>query len=257
MDRLCEDLVLLAIDSGRGSLGRSYGIGYALMGAELVRLASAGRIDIADGQIIVISAEPTGDAELDAALARIGQSAGPPRPADWVARPRLHICGSYLEQLAAAGVIRPEARRWRTRWHLLNAARLAGARQRLDAIAGSVGEVDLSQTAYAGLACAAGLDRQLYRGRSRRAERARLREVATGRWTVSPGAASTSADTAQARQAVADASVTQAAGTAAVFAAHAATHATIHATIHAVSHAAASAAHGAGAGGGHGGHGGH
>ena len=52
-----------------------------------------------------------------------------------------------------------------TRWLVTDAARLAEARGRLDAIAGSVGEVDLVQTAYAGLACAIGLDYRLYRGR--------------------------------------------------------------------------------------------
>src|SRR5215470_1971404 len=64
MDWLCEDLLLLAIDCGRGSLGRVYGIGYGLMGAELVRLAASGRIDIADDRIVVTNGAPTGDAEL-------------------------------------------------------------------------------------------------------------------------------------------------------------------------------------------------
>jgi hypothetical protein len=58
--------------------------------------------------------------------------------------------------------------------------------------------VDLSQTAYAGLACAIGLDRVLYPGRGRRAERDRLAEIATGRWATSPALASDSADAAAA-----------------------------------------------------------
>jgi hypothetical protein len=87
IDFLCEDLLLLAIGTCQGRLGRAYAISYGLMGAELVRLAAAGRITIAEDRVLVASAAPTGDAELDAALARISESASPPRPGEWVARP--------------------------------------------------------------------------------------------------------------------------------------------------------------------------
>jgi len=81
VDWLSEDLLLLALDAGRGrGLGRTYAISYGLMGADLVRLAARGRIDIIDDQIVVRNPAPTGDAELDAALARIGEPASPPRP---------------------------------------------------------------------------------------------------------------------------------------------------------------------------------
>ena len=51
VDWLSEDLLLLALDAGRGGLGRTYLISYGLMGADLVRLAARGRIDIVDDQI--------------------------------------------------------------------------------------------------------------------------------------------------------------------------------------------------------------
>jgi len=124
---------------------------------------------------VLTSAEPTGDAELDAALAGIAEWASPPRPDEWVARPRLRIHGGYLERLAAAGVVRAQSRFSARRWHVSDASRLAEARQRLDLIAGSAGAVDLEQAAYAGLACVIDLDRRLYRGRARSAERDRLR----------------------------------------------------------------------------------
>jgi hypothetical protein len=198
VDWLGEDLLLLALDAGRGRPWRTYGLSYALMGAELVRLAACGRIGIVDGQVVVKSPAPTGDTELDAALARIGESASPPRPGDWVQRPRPRITGRYLERLMAAGVVCERTRSQITRWRITQTPRLAEARQRLDLIACSAGPVDLSQTAYAGLACAIGLDRSLYRGRRRRAERDRLREIATGRWTTSPALASDSANAAPA-----------------------------------------------------------
>jgi len=194
VDWLCEDLLLLALDTGQGRLGRTYAISYGLMGAELVRLAARGRIDVVDDQVVVRSQAPTGDVELDAALARIGEPDTPPQSGEWVERPRPRICGKYLERLTATGVICEQTRFRTTRWHITQTGRLAEARQRLDLIACSTGQVDLSQAAYAGLACAVGLDRLLYPGRHRLAERDRLREIAAGRWTTSPAMASDSAD---------------------------------------------------------------
>jgi Golgi phosphoprotein 3 (GPP34) len=249
VDRLCEDLLLLAIDAGKGSLGRAFAMAYGLMGAELVLLAARGRIDIIDDQIVVKSAAPTGDPDLDAALAALGETASPPRPADWVARPRLHICGSYLERLTAAGVIEPETRFWARRWRITDAVRLAEARHRADTIAASTGPVDLSQAAYAGLACAIGLDRLLYRSRGRRPERDRLRQVAAGRWTASSATPGEPTDPTQA----AGQAVAQGVGSAAAAAAiYAVTQASVAAAASAVAMAASSAGgHGAG---GHGGH---
>jgi Golgi phosphoprotein 3 GPP34 len=115
-----------------------------------------------------------------------------------VQRVRPRITGRYLERLIAAGVIGEQARFRVARWPITGTARLAEARQRLDLIAGSAGPVDLSQTAYAALACAIGLDRLLYPGRGHRAERDRLAEIASGRWATSPALASDSAAAAAA-----------------------------------------------------------
>ena len=193
VDWLSEDLLLLALDAGQGRLGRTYAISYGLMGADLVRLAARGRIDIIDDQIVVRNPAPTGDAVLDAALARIGEPASPPRPGEWVQRPHPRICGWYLERLMAAGLICKQTRFLITRWRITQTGRLAEARQRLDLIACSAGPVGLSQAAYAGLACAIGLDHVLYPGRRQRAERDRLREIAAGQWTTTPAVASDSA----------------------------------------------------------------
>lgn len=258
MDFLCEDLLLLAIGACQGRLGRVYAISYGLMGAELIRLAATGRITIAEDRVLVCSAAPTGDAELDAALARIGESASPPRPGEWVARPRLGIVAGYLHRLEAARVIQAETRWWLARYRVTDAARAAQTRQQLDAIARSAGPVDLGQAAYAGLACAIGLDRILYRGRRARAERRRLRDIAAGHWTASlPGVSDSVTTGSAAGQAAMQA--TQAAVSAASLAAiGAATRAAVDAATLAVAHATAATAHGGTAGGhGGGGHGGH
>jgi Golgi phosphoprotein 3 (GPP34) len=79
------------------------------MGAELVRLAALGRVDISDGRIVVKDPTPTGDSQLDAALASL---AGDRRSARaWVARTRRDILKAHLTRLAdgAAGDAAVEA----------------------------------------------------------------------------------------------------------------------------------------------------
>lgn len=232
------------------------------MGAELVQLAALGRVGVTDDNITVRSTEPAGDAELDAALTALAGQPGPLRTGEWVARPREGLPGGYLARLAAAGVISPAGRFYR-RWRFTDPARVAAARQRLDAIAGSAGPAGLGEAAYAGLACAAGLDRRLYPDRAGRAQRRRLLEIAQGGGTADPAGTGGPADPAQAAgQAAAAAAAapasaegaaeaSAAAGSAAVQAAsQAAAHAAVHSATHAVAHAAGSAAHGSHGGGG-------
>jgi hypothetical protein len=202
------------------------------MEAELVRLAAGGQVSIADDRIVIMNAAPSGDAELDTELARMGELASAPRPEEWVGRPRARIRGRYLEQLEAAGVIRAGTRLRGTWWRVTDVSRLGEARERLDVIAGSAGGVDVCQAAYAGLVCAIGLDSRLYRGRARRAGRDRLREVAGGRWT-----------------AVGDPEGEEAAGSAAVLAA---VDAAAQAAVRAATRAVAGATAGAAGAGGHG-----
>ena len=116
MDTLGDDLVLLSLNPGSGRVSTVRKIGYGLMGSELVRLAAGGRVDIEAGRIVVRNALPTGDAELDAALASMVNARRPPRAERWVGRPRHGICNAYLERLAAGGSIRKESAvltRWR------------------------------------------------------------------------------------------------------------------------------------------------
>lgn len=69
MQTLGEDLVLLSIDLRSGRLSNASRLRFGLMGSELVRLAASRRVDITDGRIVVLDGGPTGDPELDAALA--------------------------------------------------------------------------------------------------------------------------------------------------------------------------------------------
>jgi hypothetical protein len=237
VDNLGDDLVLLSLNPGTGRVRTSQKIGYGLMGSELVRLVAADRIGISGGRLVCHSSTPTGDAELDAALASISQAGRPPRVQRWVGHPRRGIASAYLDRLTAAGVIRKE-RALTTRWRIADAGRLAEAQARVDAIARSAGPVDLTQAALGGLAHAIGLDAALYPGWGNRGLRRRFKDIAGGGATAAEPAV-------------------QAAVTAATQAAvQAATEAAVHAAVQAAVDASVSAAHSASAAG-HGGHGGH
>ena len=87
-----EDLVLLTVRQGGGRLPAPNVTGVGLMGAELVRLAASGRVDIVSGRIGVLDAAPTGDAEADAALASLTAQRRPPtaQPAGHAAHHAAH-----------------------------------------------------------------------------------------------------------------------------------------------------------------------
>lgn len=272
VDNLGDDLVLLSLNPGTGRVRTSQKIAYGLMGSELVRLVAANRIGISGGRLVVHSSAPTGDAELDAALASISQASRPPRAQRWVGHPRRGIASAYLDRLAAAGVIRKE-RALTTRWRIADAARLAEARARVDAIARTDSPADLAQAALGGLAHAIGLDAALYPGWGNRGLRRRFKEIADGGGTAAdpaladPALADIPAAAADAGSSAAHgsghhgaaqhAAMQQAAVTAATQAAvQAVTEAAVHAAVQAAVDASASAAHSAGAAG-HAGHGGH
>lgn len=218
---LGEDLLLLSIRPDQGNIATLHQIDYGLMGAELVRLAASGRIDIAHNRIVVQGSAATGDAELDAALASITQARRPLRPRAWVGKPRRGIRDAYLGRLVSAGAIQagPQGILGRARWQIAAPARVAEARARLDTIANSSGTVGTAEAAFGGLAHAVGLDRVLYPGFGGRQLRKRLTEVAKGQWTVTAvsGAVADSvrsatdaaimASTAAATQAAVDAAV--------------------------------------------------
>ena len=164
METLGEDLVLLSIRPDNGTIATKSRLGYGLRGSELVRLAASGRAVITGDRIVVLDGQPTGDEQLDAALASLAGARRPPRPKTWVGHPGSQIVDTYLARLAAAGVIRAERRTLLgfipvLRWRIADTARPADARARLDAIARATGPVDTAQAAFAGLASASGLAR--------------------------------------------------------------------------------------------------
>jgi len=259
MDELCDDLLLLTARPD-GTLALPAKLRFGLSGAELVRLAAAGRVDINRGRIVLLDTAPTGDPLLDAALASMAGGRRGPSAKAWVARQRRGLVEGYLARAAAAGTLRLE-RGTRlgflpvTRWLVTDPARAARARARLEAIAASTGPVGPPQAALAGLASATGAAHTVFPGWAGGAARKRLREAAkrepaaaAARAAASAGGDPAAAATGAATRAAMDAAV-QAATDAAVNAAvDAATQAAVSAATDA---AAAHGGHHGGAAGGH------
>src|SRR5579863_2385611 len=107
LSKLGEDLLLLSIRPRDGVIATIGRINYGLMGSELIRLTALGRVNVDDRQITVLNQIPTGDAELEAALASLASlvRGKPQRPRTWVGHPRPGIRDAYLERLVKAGVL--------------------------------------------------------------------------------------------------------------------------------------------------------
>jgi hypothetical protein len=256
MDELGDDLLLLAARPD-GRLALSPKLRFGLSGSELVRLAAARRVDIVRGRIAVLDTAPTGDALLDEALASMTGGRRGPSAKAWVARDRRGLVERYLARAEAAGTVRAERGQRLgfipvTRWLIVDTARVAQARARLEAIATGNGAVSPDQAALAGLAGAIQVDREVFPGWGGAAARKRLRqaakrEPATSEVTRAVGSAVN-----------ASAAAVDAATSAAVDAAvSAATQAAVSAAVDAATHAAVAAATDAGAAGGGGGGGHH
>lgn len=186
MGALGEDLVLLAIDRGNGAVHQRTWLRYALMGAELAELSALGRIGLVGGRIVLTrpgdwAGQATGDVFLDTTLAGLAKARRPPQPARWVGRPRRGLVNDYLTALAAAGVIQRRGGVLVPKWPVVNPARAAAARVRLDAVAFG-GRHDVGQASLAALVAVTGLSRLLYPGAQNRAIRTQLAQIARGHW---------------------------------------------------------------------------
>jgi hypothetical protein len=262
MDELSEDLLLLAVSSD-GTLVLPTKLRFGLAGSELVRLAAAGRVDIERRRILIRDSAPTGDPLLDEALASMAGGWREPTAKAWVARDRRGLVERYLTRAEATGIIRAHRRKALgfipvTRWAVLDGARAAQARARLEDAAAVTGTPGPAQAALAGLASAIDVTKYVFPGRAGTAARKRLRAMAKHEPTAA-GATTAVIGAAGAQHAATDAAT----GAAIDAAVRAATDAAVSAAVDAATQAAISAAtdaahHAGGHGGGHsGGGGGH
>jgi hypothetical protein len=186
MPSLPEDLVILAVGAkprGGPNNGKlPWRLCYGMRGAVLVALTLAGRVDVADGQIVVRNPSPLGDANLDAALAALAAVRAVP-VAQWMADFPAGYVTAWFDRLEAAGVLRSETV-WllfiakRKGYRLVHPGYFENLRAALHTAVTGAGPVEPGLAALAGLVHAGDLAPLLYPGPENAAVRARLAELA-------------------------------------------------------------------------------
>lgn len=186
MPSLVEDLVILAVGAkprgGPGNGKLPLRLRYGLRGAVLVALALAGRVEVADGQIVVRDPSPLGDPSLDEALAGLTALHAVPA-AEWMADSPAGFVVGCFERLEAAGVLRSETV-WllfiarRKGYRLVDPGYFEKLRAALRTAVTDTSPADSGMAALAGLVHAGDLAQLLYPGRENMPVRARLAELA-------------------------------------------------------------------------------
>jgi hypothetical protein len=187
MPSLPEDLVILAVGAKprcgpyNGKLPLRFR--YGLSGAVLVALALAGRVEVADGQIIVRDPAPLGDPNLDEALAGLAASRAVPVER-WMTDIPAGFVTAYFERLEAAGVLRSETV-WlmyiakRKGYRLVDPGYYGKLRAAVHTAVIGAGPAEPSVAALAGLVHAGDIASLLYPGRENAPLRSRLAELAS------------------------------------------------------------------------------
>ena len=115
MLRFAEEILVLALDEGRGDLAASLSprsLNLALAGAVLMDLALENRIDTDLESLVLVDATPFGDDILDPALAEIaseGQSRDTGYWLGWITERGDQIRSAALTRLIERGILRSEA----------------------------------------------------------------------------------------------------------------------------------------------------
>ncbi|WP_158895059.1 GOLPH3/VPS74 family protein [Amycolatopsis anabasis] len=189
MRTLPEELLLLAIEDGTGSVLATARLDLGLAAGQLAELAIAGRIRLEGDRVAVLDPAPTRDAELDEALADLHTRRRTPAVASWLQGRRNTLRGSYLQRLSDDGLIEVTAKRVlgvfpAERYPIRDEAAKAKIRERLDAVVISDESPDQYTGSLAALVHAVGLGQVLYPGSDGKAARARLAELARGEWAA-------------------------------------------------------------------------
>lgn len=154
------DILLLSVDPHLRIVRERRYTGYAMRAADLMELAVARRVETRgrwSKWIHVLDARPTGEPLLDASLASLATSRKRVNPADWMCRqPGRGAVTDGLALLEAQDAVRLYSRRLNRRLTLIEPALLDPARQaqvraRLDRFIAAGGAADVLDWALAGL----------------------------------------------------------------------------------------------------------
>lgn len=184
---IAEELLLLAYRKGDGKafIG-SLALECGLAGALLAELALTERIGLEKGRLVAADhPAPTGDAELDAVLARIAGSPRRHKPEWWVRKLRSRTLRRlFVGRLVSGGLVRPRTR------HVVGLfpvtrypAADPTARDRVEALLrAAIGGAppDPRTAALAALVHAVGLDRKVFADLPRAVLKRRMRGITAG-----------------------------------------------------------------------------
>ncbi|WP_298988768.1 GPP34 family phosphoprotein [uncultured Pseudokineococcus sp.] len=183
---LPEELLLLVYDDEKGTTW-STSLDTGLGGAVQLDLSLRSRVDVVDGDLVVVDATPTGEPVLDGALAEVAATSRPRPPKRWLGPLGREVRAAALERLVERGVLHREDDRvlWvlpHTRYPEADGGPEDRVRGRLhDAVV--VGTTpDARTAALASLVKALGLRREVFPEADRRATDRRLEQLAEGEW---------------------------------------------------------------------------
>ncbi|MFF4771853.1 GOLPH3/VPS74 family protein [Microtetraspora fusca] len=184
MMTIAEEILLLAYreDTGKPQIG-SIELDAAIGGAVLAELAVNNRIDLDGKDVVAKDASPLGDAELDAALARIAGEPRQRRPEWWVGKlDSRKLRGRLLSRLAERGVLSEEQTKIlgifpSTRYPELDPTPEREVRHRVQSVLDGATPDERTGVLIAVLH-AAKLDRKAFPDASRQ----RIKEIAEGEW---------------------------------------------------------------------------
>jgi hypothetical protein len=187
---LAEELALLSCDDAEGTpLGDPSKVAFAIVGAHLLDLAMAGRIDVPADRVVVRDSAPIGDAAPDQVLDAIVSDKRQHKPSHWLWRLSTTSAQTTMNSLVDKGLVRQEARRtlvlFRTyRYPASDGVTKAELRERLHAVVVDGAEPDTRTAALVGIVHAAGLSRQTFPDADHRAVAQRVERIgeSAGRW---------------------------------------------------------------------------
>ncbi|GAA2651068.1 GOLPH3/VPS74 family protein [Paractinoplanes durhamensis] len=188
---LAEEFLLLAYDESGAPLTDGTHLDNGLGGALLLELALAGRVDVEDKRVVVLSTAPTGDPLTDQALAAI-EAEKPRKAGHWISKLAKQARPRVLEKLVTEGVLTVEKDKvlWvfpRTLYPPATGelpAVEAAARERIRAAVLGTGPVEPRTAALCALVAATELDRKVLRDLDRKRVTARLKEIGEGSWAA-------------------------------------------------------------------------
>ncbi|MFI6602925.1 GPP34 family phosphoprotein [Nonomuraea sp. NPDC050536] len=183
---IAEELLLLAYTEEEGKpVISGVQLDTALAGALLAELAVTERVELSKKKVAVRDATPLGEAELDAALARMSEDGKERKPAWWVQKLQSgKLRNRLLTGLAERGVLSEEHRKVlgmfpSTRWPEADPSVEQEVRDRVSsALAG--GDPEPRTAVLIALVHAAKLDRKAFPGASKE----RIKQIAEGAWAA-------------------------------------------------------------------------